>query len=70
MFTYQVRDLTNFNACVHGFQCRINRLKWGGTICPFCKRPSFALQKTANRALKGHLLQVKRRPFVKAYITY
>lgn len=37
---------------------------------PFCKRPSFALQKTANRTLKGHLLQVKRRPFVKAYITY
>lgn len=37
MFTYQVRDLTNFNACVHGFQCRINRLKWGGTICLFFK---------------------------------
>lgn len=43
MFTYQVRDLTNFNACVHGFQCLINRLKWGGTICPFFKRPSFGL---------------------------
>lgn len=37
---------------------------------PFCKRPSFALQKTANRTLKGHLLQTKRRPFAKAYITY
>ncbi len=28
-----------------------------------CGRPSFALQKAANRTLKGRLLEAKRRPF-------
>jgi len=34
---------------------------------PVCERPQTALQKAANRAVKGRLLKAKRRPFAEPH---